>query len=195
MEPELIELVRLLKHRTKPRVIDVGCGTGRHVAYLARHGIDAYGFDLSETAVAEAEKLLEKEKLPSHLWVGDMFKRIPFEDGYFDAAVSTRAVHHGYIRQVRSSILEMDRVVRKGGHIFIQSPIWLKGEKVQNPKALQVEPGTLVWSEGEEAHVPHHHFTKEELLQPFKNYRILKLHSRTSHYDGWCLLARKSQLR
>jgi SAM-dependent methyltransferase len=181
----------LLKRKATARALDVGCGIGRHVAYLARNGIDTYGFDLSEKAIAEAETLLKKEGVKAHLSVGDMFKRFPFGNGFFDAVVATRTLHHGYLREIKRAIREIDRVVSDGGYVFVQSTLWSKGDKIQNPKAVEVEPRTLIWSDGEEANIPHHFFTKEELILSFENYEILNLHAKTEHYGGWCLLAKK----
>jgi hypothetical protein len=105
--------------------------------------------------------------------------------------VATRILHHGYLREIRRAIREIDRVVSDGGYVFLQSTLWSKGDKIQNPKAVEVEPRTLIWSDGEEANIPHHFFTKEELIHSFENYEILNLHAKTEHYGGWCLLAKK----
>jgi hypothetical protein len=91
----------------------------------------------------------------------------------------------------------MDRVTRPGGYVFLQvpelhDPIWIEGKDPENPHADEVEPGTLVWYKGEEAMVPHHYFSREELLGLFRDYRTVELHSRTDHYGGWCFLARKA---
>ena len=197
MEPELQKLPGLLKQRGTPRVIDLGCGTGRHVSFLGANGVDAYGFDLSNRAVDEAKALLKKAGADADVWVGDMFETLPFEDGSFDGAIATRTIHHGRIKEVRRALGEMNRVTRPGGYVFLQvpelhDPIWVEGRDPENPHADEVEPGTLVWYRGEEALVPHHYFTREELLNLFKGYEIVEMHSRTNHYGGWCLLARKA---
>jgi SAM-dependent methyltransferase len=191
VEPELPKLVGLLKRKRRPRALDVGCGIGRHVSYLAGEGIDTYGFDISRKAIAQAERLLKRAGLRAHLSVGDMFQPFPFESGFFDAVIGTRSIHHGYASQVKRTISETNRVTRKGGYVFVQVPRWSRGKKVLNPGVVRAEPTTLVWSRGEEAGVPHHHFTKDRLLHLFGDFEILELHSKTEHYGGWCLLAQK----
>ena len=47
---ELVEAGRL----TPGRVLDIGCGTGTSVAYLANKGFDAYGLDISRVAIRKA---------------------------------------------------------------------------------------------------------------------------------------------
>jgi cyclopropane fatty-acyl-phospholipid synthase-like methyltransferase len=43
------------------RVLDVGCGTGRHTIPLAKYGIAMTGLDLSEGMLAQAQTYAEKE--------------------------------------------------------------------------------------------------------------------------------------
>ena len=49
--PEVVELLDTL---TPGRALDLGCGTGTNVAYLARHGWEADGVDGSARAIAMA---------------------------------------------------------------------------------------------------------------------------------------------
>ena len=53
------------------RVLDAGCGTGRHVAALLREGFDAHGADVSEEMLAQARALTGTPDR-FHLWrMGD----------------------------------------------------------------------------------------------------------------------------
>lgn len=45
------------------RILDVGCGTGRHAIELAKRGYDITGIDLSESMLAQAREKAEAEKL------------------------------------------------------------------------------------------------------------------------------------
>lgn len=64
------------------RVLDVGCGPGRHTHELARRGIACHGIDISQRfvdlAAANAPELATFERLDA--------RSMPF-DGYFDAAI------------------------------------------------------------------------------------------------------------
>jgi SAM-dependent methyltransferase len=192
VEPEVAKLVSLFKRDHLRRALDAGCGIGRHVTYLARHGIEAYGFDTSEKAVSRASTLLREEGLTASLTVGDMFKHFPYDNQFFGGVIATRTIHHGLLNDILKVVSEIDRVLAKGGYLFVQTSAWFPGERIENPIAVEVEPRTLLWSKGEEAHIPHHFFTREELLRIFKNYRTVSLHARSDHYDGWCLLAKKT---
>lgn len=46
----------LLRYFSPGRTADIGCGSGRDVAWLHAHGFDAVGFDASEGLLAEARR-------------------------------------------------------------------------------------------------------------------------------------------
>ncbi|HET9692108.1 MAG TPA: class I SAM-dependent methyltransferase, partial [Acidimicrobiales bacterium] len=61
------------------RLLDLGCGPGRHAtAFAAGHGVTAVGLDLSSDFLAAAG--------PGR-WVQGDARRLPFRTGGFDAAV------------------------------------------------------------------------------------------------------------
>ncbi len=45
------------------RILDIGCGTGRHTIELTKRGYKVTGIDLSERQLSIARKKAEKEKL------------------------------------------------------------------------------------------------------------------------------------
>lgn len=54
------------------RLLDLGCGTGRHVLHFARRGFDVVGLDLSPHMLREARSKLERAGLKAHLVLGDV---------------------------------------------------------------------------------------------------------------------------
>ncbi len=91
-------------------VLDVGCGTGRAIRFIAdrRPGVEVYGIEpvaaLLHQAASGGGKVIQGS--------GD---RLPFADGSFDAVCSTALLHH--VPQPDLVVAEMCRVARKG--VFI----------------------------------------------------------------------------
>lgn len=54
--------------------LDVGCGFGTHAIFLSKKGFDVTAFDISEKAIAVAQKRAEKEKVRVDFFVGDALK-------------------------------------------------------------------------------------------------------------------------
>lgn len=70
------------------RAIDLGCGTGANVGYLAGLGFDAWGVDFSEVAIRKARKRAARTGVEAHFVVADLTSdSIPGVDGPFDLLI------------------------------------------------------------------------------------------------------------
>lgn len=184
-------LKELLQQNQQNRVLDVGCGTGRHVAYFASYGFEVYGFDRDESSVASAKETLRTRSLGGDLRTIDMNDTFPYQAGFFDAALAVRVVHHTYTRNIVKIIREIDRVLEDGGFLFLQVPSY--ETETFDDETVWAEPGTLIARGGAEKGVPHHFFKREELLALIPNYGVLAMHAKSDHYGGYCLIAQKKE--
>lgn len=78
-------LLELLNLPPNARVLDVGCGPGRHSLEFARRGFRPVGIDIAEAFIGYANEVAAKEKLPAEFRVMDA-RALEFESE-FDAAV------------------------------------------------------------------------------------------------------------
>jgi len=93
--PELSAVVE--SGRVQPgRALDLGCGTGTNVMYLAVHGFEAFGVDISSRAIARARRKIEQAKLDrrAHVHTGDATRLdlLPVS-GPFDLALDMGCFH------------------------------------------------------------------------------------------------------
>jgi ubiquinone/menaquinone biosynthesis C-methylase UbiE len=161
----------MLVEKGAKRVLDLGCGTGRHTVYLASKGFDVYGTDISENALAITGKKLDERGLSARLSKGDM-SSLGFEDGFFDAVVSTYVIHHARLSVVRKVISEVRRVLKPGG---VFSLITLSDEDGWYGRGEEVEPKTFVRNgDPTEGDVPHHYFSESELRKELKSFEIIE---------------------
>ena len=75
VQGDIPRIVKLFKRRNVKRVLDLGCGSGRHTVYLAKHGFEVYGIDISRTGIKMTRKFLLKEKLKGNLKIGSIYKK------------------------------------------------------------------------------------------------------------------------
>lgn len=88
------ELVRAIASLPPGRALDVGCGTGTNVRYLAEHGWQATGIDYAPSAIAQAKRKNKSVAALTTLLVGDVTKMesLPLP-GPFDLALDMGCFH------------------------------------------------------------------------------------------------------
>jgi len=80
---EVEQILRAAKLRPKARILDLGCGVGRHSFEFAKRGFDVVGLDFSKDYLAQAVRTKKERKTPNVRFVqGDMRKI----DQYFPPA-------------------------------------------------------------------------------------------------------------
>lgn len=176
---EMPRIVKFFKKRNVKRVLDLGCGTGRHLVYLAKQGFEVYGLDISRHGIRIAKKYLKQEKVKAKLKIGDIYKRLPYEDDFFDAIVSTKVIHHGKIEDIRKVIKEMERILKPKGLIFITVDKRKSKKEIPKERLFGIKfiaPRTFILLGGEEKGMVHFWFNKKLLRKEFKNFKI---------YDIW----------
>lgn len=109
------------------RVLDLGCGEGRHViAACALDGADAVGVDLSLDDLGTAAKRMQDfqdhspDDAPLFALLAGNALRLPFADDCFDAVICSEVLEH--IPDYRSVLSEVHRVLKPGGRFCASVP-------------------------------------------------------------------------
>lgn len=110
------EVVAFLDRLPRPsRVLDLGCGHGRHAKPALARGHAVVGVDLSRGLLARA-----RTDAPTGVWIHGTGTALPLRDASVDAAVSVSMLHHLPFEEQRLGVLrEIRRVLRAGGRIFV----------------------------------------------------------------------------
>src|SRR6201993_4988802 len=112
------------------RVIDVGCGAGRHAFEAYRRGADVVAFDRAESELRSVDTILcamaEAGEVPAtasaKVVVGDALS-LPYADETFDCVIASEILEH--IPEDDAAIAELTRVLRVGGTLVVSVPRWL----------------------------------------------------------------------
>ncbi len=185
VEEEIPELEKILTMNDVVRILDLGCGTGRHTLYFARRGFKLTGLDQSGAAIERAKKLLKQKGASANLRSWDMISTLnPYDNSFFDAIIAIKVIHHTTMMKIRRILAEITRITKRGGLLHLNSPTYEKaiGLKKRGAKSDEVESGTFLPHEGEERGILHHHFTETELRELVSGWNILDLHVRAEHY-------------
>lgn len=118
------EIIRFISRKTSNihdrhsiKILEVGCGTGANIWYLAREGFSAYGIDGSENAIKKANFRLSKENLNADLKVGDIVK-LPYNNDFFDIIIDCECLSANNIDDTKKIISEIYRVLKPSGLLF-----------------------------------------------------------------------------
>jgi ubiquinone/menaquinone biosynthesis C-methylase UbiE len=102
----------LSKHKTKT-VLDLTCGTGAQVFWLAKHGYKVTGIDISPHLLEIARKKAQREKIDIHFLEGDMRT---IKVGKFDAVITIfNAIGHLTKVDFEKAIKNIHKNLKEGG--------------------------------------------------------------------------------
>jgi SAM-dependent methyltransferase len=91
--PELLDLIEGPGALAPGRALDIGCGTGTDVRYLAQHGWDVTGIDAEPRAIDRARTKLA-DLATARVLLGDVTRLAPLDlDGPFDLALDIGCFH------------------------------------------------------------------------------------------------------
>jgi SAM-dependent methyltransferase len=156
--------------RKVERVLDLGCGNGRHAMYFARQGFKAAGIDVSEQAIDWARDWAKRERLEIDFRVGDI-ANLPFADGSFDVVVSHGVLDHVHYETARKAAAEVRRVLRPQGLFYCDLR---STEDFEYGVGERAGKNTFVVSEGYERGLVQHFFSRAETEELFDGlFRIL----------------------
>lgn len=169
--PQVVDFSKLLKERGARRVLDLGCGAGRHLVYLARESFETFGIDISPTGLEHAAQWLAEQGLQAELKESDV-AAIPYPDAFFDGVISIHVIYHGTLNHMRRAIFEVHRTLRAGGLAFLT---FQSRRSYRYGRGKELEPHTFVPDSGDDAGVPHHYSDRTELKDALDVFAILKI--------------------
>ena len=87
LSEKVIDAVNFFKQEDLKRVLDLGCGTGKHTVYFYKEGFQIYGCDFSEAALGIAKKIFPEVKFEQ---CG--LTSLLYEDGFFDGILCNHVI-------------------------------------------------------------------------------------------------------
>lgn len=104
--------------------MDAGCGEGRNLSFFVKEKFDIYGVDLNPLAIKMCR--MQFKSVPrENFQVADL-DQLPFDDGYFDAIISSAVLHFARSEtHFYSMWKEITRITSPGGILFLRmASVW-----------------------------------------------------------------------
>ena len=173
--PVVVDFADDLKREGAKRVLDIGCGAGRHSILLGKTGFQVVALDVSETALKTLEGRMKTASMDNITLVRHDMRELPFVDNYFDGVVCTNVLHHGRLFEIRRAIREVHRVMRRGSWAFV---VALSAADFRKGNGKMLERNTYLFTKGEERGIIHHFFPRKELESCFRRFEIISFEER-----------------
>jgi len=171
----LVVLCDQFRERKVQRILDLCCGTGRNLIFLAKEGFEVCGIDLSQEGLLQTHRKVEAAGLKAELKRSDMTE-IPYPSSSFDAVICIYAIYHNDMENMRRTLAEIHRVLRRGGLAYVTFQA-LRSHKYGLGR--EIEANTFVqYLDSDcqsESGVPHHFSGEDEVRQMMNAFHIIEL--------------------
>ncbi|UCC67837.1 MAG: class I SAM-dependent methyltransferase, partial [Armatimonadota bacterium] len=174
------------------RVLDIGCGLGRHTLYLAARGFEVTATDDAPAALDACRKNLDELNLHAELLRLDM-TAMAFPPGRFHGVVASNVIHHANLATLARIIRSITEMLAPAGLFIWVTPT---PRHFAFGRGREIEPGTWIGSGAPDGDLPHHYSTEAEVRDLLHAYDILSMEERDYRDDQgtrfhWRVLARK----
>lgn len=110
----------VVEEENRPRLLDIGCGSGVTSVSFAHMGFRVEGIDISQNNIASSDRLARRYDLAERCNFQTMpAEKLAFEDQSFDVIVGVDVLHHVDIAR---AVPEFHRVLRPGGVAVFKEP-------------------------------------------------------------------------
>ena len=116
---EFLDLVPKFKAAGCQRVLDAGCGAGRHLLPLLKEGFQVWGVDREFSVLSGLAGRLAasgRDGGRAYLIQADL-RRLPFLRGAFDLCLSINVINHGDAAIFQAYCQELGWMLRPGGQL------------------------------------------------------------------------------
>lgn len=113
-----------LRVKSDMKVLDLGCGNGDLLIYLAQRGANVVGIDYSKDAVSLTKKKLEKQELNLKkrvkIYIKDA-KKLDFKKNCFDMVISIDVFEHLYQGELDIVMQKISKVLKPNGILLVHT--------------------------------------------------------------------------
>lgn len=128
-----------LHHLKNASILDIGCGSGRNLLYLAKMGHRVTGIDHNQSALGTIEDIVQKEALPGvNTLLHDLNQPLNLGAECYDLVFSTVSLQFLNPQYVPKLLAELQRITSKNGYHFLVFPV--QSERYSMPEFFTFLP-------------------------------------------------------
>ncbi len=178
--PIFKDTVKMFKESGYKRILDVGCGYGKHSIYLSENDFNVFSIDINDKAIEWLKGYIDTKGISNINLIKANANALPFENDYFDAIICSSVIHHQTLKGIKNSISEIYRVLKQNGCALID---FMSLEDDSFGLGEEVEKNTFIGSRVGEEDVPHYYTDTSGLKELFKNFRNISISKNEYHIN------------
>ena len=194
------ELVRIVNKFFIPenvyRVLDIGCGSGRHTVYMLSKGMEVHGLDSSETALHITGEVVKGRGYSLNTKLSECTS-LPYSDSYFDSVVCWGVIHYLTKTERRKCFNEILRILKSGGLFALT----LRSNEDSESEGITNDDEISKSTAEENSGMYLKYYSQQEVLEELKQFsdikyghrvfsEVEKMNRRIAH---WLILCRKGR--
>jgi ubiquinone/menaquinone biosynthesis C-methylase UbiE len=201
-------LVDAIKGDSKKSILEVGCGYGRACFFLHENGFRVFGVDVDRAQLRLAQEATNSQRVKEVGFLLNDDKNLCFPDSCFDEATMLGVLTLASKPERSRIVCEVDRVLKTRGYVLVEefgrtweNPVYAKRYRDDVKDTGELGTVTVKDEAGRILHFSHH-FTRTEILNLLKDFRIIDFEEEvfTSYYHknwvrGYVILAQKRQIK
>ncbi len=168
-------------------ILDLGCGAGRHLKFLAENGFEAYGCDYSSSGIQASQELLASANLKANFEIASV-DNLPYDDEFFDGLICFGVLYYNDKQNIQKAASEIFRVLKKGSKALI---LVRNLEDYRYEKAKKLSKYEVIIQENDEKRsafkendMPMYFFDKDEVKRVFAHFKNLEINRIRTSFDN-----------
>lgn len=168
-------------------ILDLGCGAGRHLKFLAENGFGAYGCDYSSSGIKASQELLASANLKANFEIASV-DNLPYDDEFFDGLICFGVLYYNDKQSIQKAAGEIFRVLKKGSKALI---LVRNLEDYRYEKAKKLSKYEVIIQENDEKRsafkendMPMYFFDKDEVKRVFYHFKNLEINRIRTSFDN-----------
>ncbi len=165
------------------RVLDLGCGAGRHTLLLSEQGFQTFAIDISFPGLAVTRERLYDRARAAHLASANM-RRLPFPNGFFAGVIAFGVLYYGNLAGVKDTVDEIYRVLAPSGKVQVVTRT-TRDYRCGKGKRVDCRSFVLTIEETNEKGMLMCFLTKSDIRRIFRSFSNVITDRTESTTNGW----------
>ncbi|NQV00423.1 MAG: class I SAM-dependent methyltransferase [Parcubacteria group bacterium] len=176
-DPDVIKFMKNNSNLGDKKVLDYGCGIGRHSILFTKSDFDVTAIDVSENALKHLEKWAKEENCIINIAKADLDDKM-FDNEKFDIILSYNVIYHGYRKDVQEKLKKIRKILNKNGKLYFTIPTREDGKYGFGKK---LAPHTYLCDKSIHKGDIHYFSDKNDIKKLLKEFQIIDI-KKDEHY-------------